>query len=72
VTQEVVYTTVKPDGSRSTITSFTVVAAGEMASTPVGGEAPTESPSLQDAASSLRVSVVGMGLVGLVGLVAVL
>jgi hypothetical protein len=67
-----VYTTVHPDGSRSTITSFTVVAAAQNP-TKVANSAASVTPSLQDAAARFDgTGLVGYALIGFVGMVAVL
>ena len=61
-TEQIVYTTTLPNGSRSTVTSFTVVPAGEQASTP-GGSTMTGTPSLQNGAVD-GTQPRGIGLVG--------
>jgi hypothetical protein len=63
-TQQVVFTTTLPDGSQSTVTSFTIVPAGEQASTPgASGSTVTGAPSLQNGAVD-GTQPRGMGLVG--------
>ena len=70
-TQEVVFTTVKPDGSRSTITSYTVVPAAE--ATQDAPADPTFTPEVQDAATSLSgAGILGFAIVGLTAFMAAL
>lgn len=49
-TQQIVFTTTLPNGSRSTVTSFTIVPAGEQAATPGTSASATGTPSLQNGA----------------------
>jgi hypothetical protein len=63
-TQQIVYTTTLPDGSPSTVTSYTIILASEQASTPgVAGSTVTGSPGLQNGAVD-GTRPTGMGLVG--------
>ena len=67
-TQEVIFTTVRPDGTRSTITSQVVVEASEVPQIPAG---PEQTPDLQDAAAGLEMAgVFGYAVIGLAGLAA--
>lgn len=63
-TQQILFTTTLPNGGASTVTSYTVVPAGEQASTPgVSGSTTTGTPSLQNGAVE-GTQPRGMGLVG--------
>jgi len=63
-TQQVVFTTTLPDGSQSTVTSFTVIPAGEQASVSgAAGTSVTGAPSLQNGAVDGN-QPRGVGLVG--------
>jgi hypothetical protein len=63
-TEQIVYTTTFPNGGQSTVTSYTIVPAGEQASTPgVTGSTMTGTPSLQNGAVD-GTQPRGMGLIG--------